>query len=248
MGARRAQRKYARVFDDGIRASWASAAAILVTFGVVVLVLAIGGGEIDRPSTGPMWFITTGETSLTLVCLFWLIYSVIYLVWTHLLFSRTPRATVRSIANVQHHRRPSAGARLFGAGADGTGAVTASFMALVAALGTAIIGIGATEWWRIVLVILTVAGSWAAMVYSFALRYLRLDAAGERVEFDIVEDPEFSDFVSLGVAISTGGAVSAARPRTRDVLSAMRTHALSAFIFNTLVIAMTVSLIVGLLT
>ncbi|MCD2499803.1 DUF1345 domain-containing protein [Microbacterium nymphoidis] len=248
MASRRSHRQYPRAFDDDHRAGTASAiGAVLVLIGVGILQLSQGSGR--------LWPLTLASgreeviaAVLTTGCVFWIVYSIIYLAWTHLLFSRTPREELRRIADIQHHRRPGATAVVLGAGADGTGTVSASLIALVVALGTAVLGVGPGEEWRILLVVAAVAASWGAMVYSFALRYLRLDAGGERIEFDIDETSQFSDFVSMAMLMSALGAAAGGTARTRAGLVAVRTHGVFAFVFNALVVAMTVSLVVGLVT
>lgn len=96
-------------------------------------------------------------------------------------------------------------------------------------------------------VLTTTAGAWTTVTYAFALRYFRLHAAGERIEFDIDEDPRFLDFVSMAVMVSSVGAMSAGTPRTRAGLSTVRSHTALAFVFNAFVVAMVVSLVAGLI-
>lgn len=88
------------------------------------------------------------------------------------------------------------------------------------------------------------AGSWVLMAYSYSLTYMRAHGAGEVVEFPFDEPPVFEDFLSHAVFVSTFLGPQA-RVRSRSVLNAMRTHALLAFMFNAVVVAMTVSLLFG---
>lgn len=105
--------------------------------------------------------------------------------------------------------------------------------------------------WLPALVVITAATSWATIVYAFALRYFRLNAGGETITFDLAEHatgiPQFIDFVSMSVMVSSVGALSAGTPRTRASLAAVRTHTFIAFGFNALVVAMTVSLVTSLI-
>lgn len=98
------------------------------------------------------------------------------------------------------------------------------------------------------IVILTAAGSWVLMAYSFALRYFRLHAAGESITFGIAEPPEFEDFVTMALLISATGSHSGGTPTTRAGLRAVRAHSIIAFVFNALVIAMIVSLMTGFIS
>lgn len=88
------------------------------------------------------------------------------------------------------------------------------------------------------------AGSWVLMAYSYSLTYIRAHGAGEVVDFPFDEPPVFEDFLSHSVFVSTFLGPQA-RVRSRSVLNAMRTHALLAFMFNAVVVAMTVSLLFG---
>ena len=88
------------------------------------------------------------------------------------------------------------------------------------------------------------AGSWVLMAYSYSLTYMRAHGAGEVVDFPFDEQPVFGDFLSHAVFVSTFLGPQA-RVRSRSVLNAMRTHALLAFMFNAVVVAMTVSLLFG---
>ena len=98
-----------------------------------------------------------------------------------------------------------------------------------------------------VVALLTAASAWATVVYAFGLRYLRLHAAGESFAFDIGDEPEFGDFLAMALMISAAGVLTAAAPRTRAGLRAVRTHTVITFVFNAIVVAMTVSLLAGLI-
>lgn len=167
-----------------------------------------------------------------------------YLVWTHVLFSRAPAQRVREIAARQHRKPVGALVRVFGFNQQDAGSTALSSAALtfLVAVATIIIGPQDLGLWLPLLVLATAAVSWATMVYAFALQYLRLDAGGERITFDIDEAPEFADFLSMSVMVSSIGAMSAGTPRTRASLRAARSHTYIAFIFNALAVAMTVSI------
>lgn len=219
-------------YDDDFRGLVAGAVAVPVP-----VVAVLWGAEGAR-----------GAGILLLGCGAFLISSVIYLVWTHLLFARTPPERLRRIAGAQHRRGSAALLRLAGFGSAENVAVSAAGVALVVAIAAAVVGSGSGSPLLPVLVLLTAACAWITVVYAFALRYLRLDAAGERIDFDIAEQPCFGDFVSMAVMISAVGALSAGTPRSRTGLRAVRTHTAIAFGFNALVVAMTVSILTGVVT
>lgn len=83
-------------------------------------------------------------------------------------------------------------------------------------------------------------------MYTYALRYLRLHSAGETFRFEFDDAPGFTDFLSFTLMLSSAGSHSAAVPITRPGLRAIRSHTVIAFVFNALIIAMTVSLITNL--
>ncbi|WP_217183491.1 DUF1345 domain-containing protein [Streptomyces sp. AC495_CC817] len=242
MKDRRTHRQFSRVYDDGFRSGIASTAALLPPIGAVLLLGATDASALAR-------LFADATVLLPLFCGYWVSFSAIYLVWTHVLFARTDPHELRRIADIQHHRRASPVEIALGLrGATGVGAVSVALVAMAAAVGTALVGVDATATWRVALVLLTVAASWVGLVYTFALRYLRLDAAQERISFDIDEEPGFGEFVSMAVLVSAVGALSGGTPRTRAGLSAVRAHTVFAFVFNTVIVAMTVSLAVGLVS
>ena len=98
----------------------------------------------------------------------------------------------------------------------------------------------------LVLALVVVGAAWMSIVITFALRYLRLHAAGQTLKFDIDEEPRFVDFTSMAVMISSVGAMTAATPKTSASLAAVRTHTIVSFFFNAFVIAMVISLLTGL--
>lgn len=88
-----------------------------------------------------------------------------------------------------------------------------AFAALAGAVAAAVLGGRQGGAILTVLALITAATAWATVVYAFALRYLRIHASGEEFRFDIDGPPEFSDFLSTALMISSAGAISRARPR-----------------------------------
>ena len=96
----------------------------------------------------------------------------------------------------------------------------------------------------IVLGLLTVACAWGLKVTSFALQYMRMHAVGEPIDFPLDEQPVFSDYITLAVLTSTlhGHNVEFRSSRGWKV---QRRHTMLAFGFNTIILAMTISLLFG---
>lgn len=95
--------------------------------------------------------------------------------------------------------------------------------------------------WLPVLGLFTVAGSWGLMVVAFAEQYLRLHLQGE--DLDLPEDGDdvrFGNLLNISVAVST---MVGTRSTSRLVRTTVRSHTLVAFAFNTIIVAMTVSLL-----
>ena len=94
--------------------------------------------------------------------------------------------------------------------------------------------------------LLTVAASWALMVFSFAQAYLHLEFGrnGEsHLEFAVPGEPEFDDFLTLATLVSTMSATTPAQATTRPGWKLIRINVILAFVFNSVIIAMIVSLL-----
>lgn len=170
---------------------------------------------------------------------------LVYLAWTHRLYSHTAPDAAKTIAAAQHTARASKLSHLLGLRSAEDWGMSAAFIALLVSVAAAIIGAREGGIWLPIIVLVTVAASWTTVVYAFGLRYFRLHSAGEIISFDIDEDPAFGDFLSMAVMVSSVGAMSAGTPRTRAGLNTVRTHTFISFAFNALVVAMAVSLITG---
>ncbi len=227
-------------FDDNFRGHVASAVSLVVP-GAILGYLALTGG---LPSD-------TDDTMLVLflaLCGSLTAFFAIYIWWTHKVFTTARHADALRVAALQHRRGPGWLGRMAGFGNTLDWALSAAAIALVVSVSAATFGPHAEAGGMSLLVLATTAGAWTTVTYAFALRYFRLHAAGERIEFDIDEEPRFIDFVSMAVMVSSVGAMSAGTPRTRAGLSTVRGHTALAFVFNAFVVAMVVSLVVGLLT
>ncbi|CAM5437796.1 hypothetical protein CVA01_09520 [Corynebacterium variabile] len=105
----------------------------------------------------------------------------------------------------------------------------------------------------IILILVTVVASWAMMVHGFALDYMRatLTQAPDEtphLEFRSTREPTFSDFVTVAVMVSTMGVGSPAEVNTTAMWRRMRMNTVLAYFFNTVIVAMMVSLVFGGIT
>ena len=180
------------------------------------------------------------------LCASFTLFFAIYLIWTYRVYALGDEAEVLRIAKLQYRQGASGISRAIGMGTAEDWAMSAAITALLVSGAAAILGAREGGFWLPLLVLITVAMAWATVAYAFALRYLRLHAAGESIDFDIAETPMFSDFLSMAVMVSAVAATSAGTPRTRAGLVTMRTQTYISFAFNAIVVAMAVSLITSL--
>ncbi|NLA66198.1 MAG: DUF1345 domain-containing protein, partial [Leucobacter sp.] len=211
MVRRRPARPVALRYDDGFRGGIAT----LVSLPILIAALIPMVGANTNFDVGLVF---------TLMCTAFMVFFVIYLVWTHLVFSRTSAIDVKAVAALQHQSGASGVSRVIGLRTPEEWAMFAAGAAMLVSILASIIGARSGGLWLPLLVVGTVGASWVTVVYAFALRYLRLHCGGETISFDIDEEPEFADFLSMAVMVSSVGAMSAGTPRTRAGLSAVRTH------------------------
>ena len=174
----------------------------------------------------------------------WIVFSGLYLTMTQFAFHRLPSRELQEVGARQHRRSLSLSEHL-------RGIFTAEQLSILAAglAATFTILIAQSGEFRnsaplIVLGLLTVACAWGLMVTSFALQYMRMHAAGEPMDFPLHEEPIFSDYMTLSVLTSTllGHDVKFRSSRGWKV---QRRHTMLSFGFNTVILAMTISLLFG---
>jgi uncharacterized membrane protein len=98
------------------------------------------------------------------------------------------------------------------------------------------------------LAVLTVLLSWAAVHAVFTLRYARLFyAAGGGVDFNEGIDPDYLDFLYLALTIGMTYQVSDTNLTSRPMRRTAVRHALLSWLFGTMVVAMMINVVAGLL-
>ncbi len=220
-----------RAYSDTFRGNVALALAVVVAAGAVI------------------WELLTASTFGThylfiLLCVVLTVFIATYSIWTYRLYAATPQKVLLRIARQQESLGVTVMSRMLGFGSPGDWALASAVTSLAVAGGATVLIGGA--WWTVPFVLIAVGAAWMSIVITFALRYLRLHAAGQSLKFDITEEPQFADFVSMAVMISSVGAMTAATPLTSASLAAVRTHTIVSFFFNAFVIAMVISLMTGL--
>ncbi|MDO5511381.1 DUF1345 domain-containing protein [Corynebacterium sp.] len=183
--------------------------------------------------------ISSDLTSLLLVyyLLTWVVFCLLYLVLTH----RHWQQVVVDDLEADEDQK----GRLWWGTASGVGhpewwSVQAGVVSALIVIGASRLTVLDSQLWLPLLGLFTVAGSWGLMVYAFAEKYLNLYLRGEDLDLPADQAPEFGDFLSQSVAVST---MTGIRTRSRITRTAVRSHTLVAFGFNTVIVAMTVSLL-----
>lgn len=226
-----------RYVSDNVRANVSFAVALAVAVGV----LAIRG---DRLGLGP------GAAAITFYLVMWPVFTGVYLVWTHTTYARRgPRGLVASAWRERDLGRRWWN-RLLGYGGAASWTMAAAVVAVAVTILIAQDPGYRQDWTYIGLGLVNVACSWAQMVYAFTLQYLRLDQGrrgdGERhLTIDVEGDAQFGDYLTLAVLLSAMAATVSGHIRSRAAWTLARTHVLLAFAFNSVVVAMMVSLLFG---
>ncbi|WP_285136507.1 hypothetical protein [Microbacterium sp. lyk4-40-TSB-66] len=81
---------------------------------------------------------------------------------------------------------------------------------------------------------------------TLALEYLRLSVSdGDHIALEVSERPVFADFLTFAVLVSAMAATVSARVTSRRAWTLVRLNVLFAFAFNSVIVAMMVSLLFG---
>jgi len=110
---------------------------------------------------------------------------------------------------------------------------------------------------RVTLVVLTVAASWAMMQLIFALHYAHVyfspvrlagdeEAIAGGLAFPGGEDPDYWDFVHFSVVIGVACQTADIAFTSKTLRRVGSLHGVAAFAFNTVVVALSINLIAGL--
>lgn len=228
-----------RYISDTARANGSSLIAAVLGFAFAFTVAAVDGelGHID-----PLPF------AIDVYLFMWPSFGIVYLVWTHHTYARHSAGALQWRAQREIAAQRRWWSLLIGFGGASSWTLSA---ALAAVFVTVVIAQNPTyrgDLMYVALGLLCVACSWGLMVYSFALQYLRLQAgagAGRHIELDLDEPAEFGDYLTLAILLSTMAATVSATIRTREAWMLVRTNVLFAFTFNSVIVAMVVSLLIG---
>lgn len=228
-----------RYVSDIARANWGLLAATGVGIGAAAVYVYSRDFVPERD---------IGAMLIVFYLVAWPTFVGIYLAWTHLLYSSQGPRRLDAAARRESSNQRRWWSVLFGySGTNATmsGAAAAVALTVVIAQNPSF----RADWLFVALGLVTVASSWALMVYSFALEYLRLALAegedDDHIDLELEGDPRFSDFLTLAVLLSTMAATVSAKIRSRRAWTLVRVNVLFAFTFNSVIVAMMVSLLFG---
>ena len=99
-----------------------------------------------------------------------------------------------------------------------------------------------------ILAVVTVVLSWAAVHVVFMLRYADIYyAEGGGIDFNEGSEPDYRDFAYLALTIGMTYQVSDTGLTSRTMRRAVTRHALLSYLFGTVVVAVTINVVAGLL-
>lgn len=215
--------------------SWLVAFTVMIAVGVVLW------------ATDGIDFSDARQTIVVAYVVMWPVYAVVYVWWSIRAYTRLDEGELRRLSVTELRERRGWAQKVFGQSSANTSLSAASVAVLVTVL-IAVQPVFRGEVVYLALGLLTVAASWVLMVFSFAQAYLHLEFGREGVShlgFRVPETPDFNDFLTLSALISTMAVTTPAEPKTRPGWRLLRLNVLIAFVFNSVIIAMIVSLLFG---
>jgi hypothetical protein len=224
-----------------------AATAVLVTVGYVVIGrVLIARGELTVESvTGP-------SGASTLYLLYWIVYSLVYTATTLRAFGRADGAALAQwFRESREGRRRRRLFELLTMASGPAGSISLCVAALTAVI---IFAISADQRGNLLLIVLTflvVACSWMLILISYAVHYARENSNESGLVFpgaDRDGPPVFTDYVYLAAQVATTFSTSDVTVDRRAMRRTVTVHSIAAFAYNTVVIALIVSMFLGATT
>lgn len=228
-----------RFRNDIVRNYVAFGASALVTLAIVGI--AVATGRLTLQGSDEVAGLTTQVVAMYLV--FWIISCTAQVALTHLVCTRLPEEALRDEA-----RRVRQGLRPWERWLGAMGPVWASSLTSMVAVALALLLARlqrVTDSTSLVLLgTASVVAAWAIVVQSFAVEYHRMWLVGDPMRFEHDDRPEFDDFVTTSIHIATLLSCDV-RFGARRARRIVRTQGMLALLFNTVVLAMVVSIILS---
>ncbi|MDU7360560.1 MAG: DUF1345 domain-containing protein [Propionibacteriaceae bacterium] len=228
-----------RFRNDIVRNYAAFGASALVTLAIVGI--AVATGRLTLQGSDEVAGLTTQVVAIYLV--FWIISCTAQVALTHLVCTRLPEEALRDEA-----RRVRQGLRPWERWLGAMGPVWASSLTSMVAVALALLLARlqrVTDSTSLMLLgTASVVAAWAIVVQSFAVEYHRMWLVGDPMRFEHDDRPEFDDFVTTSIHIATLLSCDV-RFGARRARRIVRTQGMLALLFNTVVLAMVVSIILS---
>ena len=190
-----------------------------------------------------------GITLIVYYLVYWVLYVAFFCGWTILYLSKRKPNELADYALAEERTGQKRWVRWMGIKGAANLASIGAFAAISVAIVLSRIDYFREDWRWLVLAGVAVVGSWTFMVMVYAAEYLELDyaaRAGEReplFRFPYAGKPLFEDYVTLALMNSVMGAALPAEPTNRLAWRKLRTNAGFAFTFNTMILAMVISVL-----
>lgn len=228
-----------RFRNDIVRNYAAFGASALVTLAIVGI--AVATGRLTLQGSDEVAGLATQVVAIYLV--FWIISCTAQVALTHLVCTRLPEEALRDEA-----RRVRQGLRPWERWLGAMGPVWASSLTSMVAVALALLLARlqrVTDSTSLMLLgTASVVAAWAIVVQSFAVEYHRMWLVGDPMRFEHDDRPEFDDFVTTSIHIATLLSCDV-RFGARRARRIVRTQGMLALLFNTVVLAMVVSIILS---
>lgn len=238
---RRPSPRRPRLASDGTR--------YVVSFGVTAVVAAGYGAISAPPGAGD---VDTLGFVVTVYLGVWSVYSLLYagLTWAVLRRAdgdRLARWLTEDRSERQRRRRLE---RLAG-NAGPLGAVSFCAVAIGAVVAAAVLPELRDDPVVVALAVLVVAASWLLTVTVYAVHYARENAQHGGLEFrggDVEGPPSLADYAYLAIQVGTAYNGADVTVVSRAMRRTVSVHAVVAFVFNSVLIALLVSLLITVTT
>ena len=216
--------------------------SMVLAAGATAIVLAILHFATDLAYTEPNEFL------ITTYVLVWPMYTALYVGWSSYVYSRLDPESLRQATAEDERKERNLFARLIGGNGATATTISAAMLAVVVTVLIAQRPDFRSDPVYIVAALATVASSWVLLVFSFAQSYLRLGSSTDQpgqLKFSFPEVARFSDYFTLAALVSTMAATVPAEITSRRAWRLVRANVVIAFVFNSVIIAMMVSLLFG---
>ncbi|MDK8796825.1 DUF1345 domain-containing protein [Corynebacterium sp. MSK044] len=190
-----------------------------------------------------------GVSLVVYYLLYWVLYVLIFCGWTVAHLSGRGADELSSYAIAERRSGQKRWVKAFGIKGAANLASIGAFVAMGVAIVLSRIDYFREDWRWLILAGVAVVGAWAFMVLAYAAECLEFDYAARAkgraplYQFDHVRTPLFEDYITLALMTSVMGATLPATPTNREAWRKIRMNTAFAYVFNTMIFAMVVSVL-----